>query len=83
MEKIYLAKEELDQLKELQEKNNSIISAFGELEVSQQTLNKQKENLINSYNELKQEENKIAIFLQNKYGEGTIEIDTGEFVKSS
>lgn len=83
MEKIYLTKEELDQLKELRENDKTLTTAFGEIEISIQSLNVQKQNLIKSYNELKQNENRIADMLQSKYGDGTIEIETGEFIKKT
>jgi len=83
MEKIYLTKEELDQLKELRENDKTLTTAFGEIEISIQSLNVQKQNLIKSYNELKQNENRIANMLQSKYGDGTIEIETGEFIKKT
>lgn len=83
MEKTFLTKEELDQLKEIQEKNKSLVSAFGEIEISIQTLNNQKQNLINSFNELKETEKILADTLQKKYGNGSIDIETGEFIKLS
>jgi hypothetical protein len=83
MEKIYLTKEELDQLKKLRENDKTLTTAFGEIEISIQSLNVQKQNLIKSYNELKQNENRIANMLQSKYGDGTIEIETGEFIKKT
>jgi hypothetical protein len=45
MENIYLTKEELDQLKELRENDKTLTTAFGEIEISIQSLNVKKHNL--------------------------------------
>lgn len=83
MEKIYLTKEELDQIKELQENEKTLTTTFGQIEISIQALNAQKQDLINSHNELKQNQNRVANTLQIKYGNGTIDIETGEFIKKT
>jgi len=80
MEKKVLTQEELQEVKDLQIENSNLISQFGELEVVIQNLSLKKEELIIKLKELKDKEVKIGQILQNKYGDGNIDIETGEFI---
>ena len=80
MEKKVLTQEELQEVKNLQVENNNLISQFGELEVVIQNLSLRKEELITKLKELKDKEVKIGQILQEKYGDGNIDIETGEFI---
>ena len=80
MEKKVLTQEELQEVKDLQIENSNLISQFGELEVVIQNLSLRKEELIVKLKELKDKEVKIGQTLQDKYGDGNIDIETGEFV---
>ena len=80
MEKKVLTQEELQEVKNLQVENNNLISQFGELEVIIQNLSLRKEELITKLKELKDREVKIGQTLQDKYGDGNIDIETGEFL---
>jgi len=80
MEKKVLTQEELQEVKNLQVENNNLISQFGELEVVIQNLSLRKEELITKLKELKDREVKIGQTLQDKYGDGNIDIETGEFI---
>lgn len=81
MEKILLTQEEINELKSIQEQNNQLISNFGQLEIAIQSLELQKEQLIETLSALKSKENELGQTLQNKYGNGNINIETGEFTK--
>ena len=82
MEKIFLTEEELNQLKQLQKQEGNIVASLGEIEYQIQVLTSQKE----SYKDLiftnRLEGEKLAQQLQDKYGEGNINVETGEFTKS-
>ena len=80
MEKKVLTQEELQEVKDLQIENSNLISQFGELEVVIQNLSLKKEELITKLKELKDKEVKIGQTLQDKYGDGNIDIETGEFI---
>jgi len=80
MEKKVLTQEELQEVKDLQIENSNLISQFGELEVVIQNLSLKKEELIIKLKELKDKEVKIGQILQDKYGDGNIDIETGEFI---
>lgn len=81
MDKIFLTKEELEDLKLLQDQNKILVNAFGELEINSQILKSQKERLVNNLNELRNKQQVLSESLQKKYGEGTVNIETGEFTK--
>jgi hypothetical protein len=82
-ETITLTEQELSDLKLIQEKGNQLMIKFGEVEMSIQILELQKENLVESLVELKQRETTYGQMLQDKYGSGNINIETGEFTKIS
>jgi len=78
-----LAQGEIQEIKDFQEKRRTIVQQFGILEYNIQDLEAQKQQLVIELNNLKQIETQIGSKLQNKYGEGTIDIEKGEFVKYS
>lgn len=80
MEKKVLTQEEIQQLKEIKSKNSYLVEQFGLIEYQIQLLNIQKNNIIKELNDIKSIENKIGSELQNKYGNGTIDIENGYFI---
>ena len=81
MEKVFLTEEEKKQLSELQTKETEILNKIGEISVNISLLNTQKENKIKEATQLNEQKTKIAQQLQTKYGEGSINLETGEFTK--
>jgi len=82
MEKKVLTQEELQEIKAIQTENTSVVSQFGELEVVTQNLLIRKEELVKKFKELKDREVAIGNILQEKYGNGNIDLETGEFISS-
>ena len=83
MEKIVLTTDELQSLKNFQSTRSQIINDFGIIEFQIQELKTQKEILVETLANLKIEENKVSQELQDKYGEGNIDLTSGEFVSAS
>lgn len=81
MEKVLLEKSELDTIKEIQQTEIDLVDQFGRIEFQVQTLLLQKEELKQEIAKLKIASNKLGEQLQQKYGEGNINIETGEFTK--
>lgn len=79
METKVLTQEEITQLKDLQDKRKILSEQFGLLEINYET---QKQSLLYQLNQLLQEEDKIGSQLQEKYGDGTINLDKGEFTNN-
>ena len=82
MEQIKLSQEELTTLTQLQATQTNIINSLGQLEYSIQLLELQKEGLTEQIEELKKTETKIGQELTAKYGNGSINLDSGTFTKS-
>jgi hypothetical protein len=77
-----LTQEEISQLNFLEQERSELIFKFGQLEFQIQQINLEKENLKNQMLNLRQTELNLAQTLQNKYGEGTIDLAKGEFISS-
>jgi 3-dehydroquinate dehydratase len=83
MEKIVLTQEELNELNQLQEQRQTITGDFGIVELRIQELELQKEKIIETLNQQQDQETQFGQKIQDKYGEGTININTGEFTKTN
>ena len=86
MSVVKLQEEELQELKEIQKANNEIIVNLGALdldinatEISLESLKERRKKLRNDFIDLQARQKKSAQELQDKYGEGNIDLETGEF----
>ena len=77
-----LTQEEITQLKKVQQDRVNLIEKFGVLEMHKQELKLQEQQLSSSYQQLKQYEEQLGKQLQDKYGDGTIDLEKGEFISS-
>ena len=73
------SEQELNQLKDLRSKLNKITSQFGQLAVSKIKIKETEDNLKIQLSALEKQEIDLAKTLSNKYGKGTINIETGNF----
>ena len=73
-----LTPEELETLQTLQTKTNQITLQFGQLYLSKNRLNEQEVQLKEILKNLEQEESTLAKSLSDKYGNGTLDLDTGK-----
>jgi hypothetical protein len=80
MESKVLTQEEIQSLKELQENQLNLLTTLGDIEYQISILESKKQFLKNQV--LKQIENeaKIGKELQEKYGDGNIDLEKGEFI---
>jgi hypothetical protein len=83
METKVLEQEELQQVKDVQQERLTLTDQFGVIEYNIQDLEQQKSQLISRLAILKQKEIELGKMLQEKYGDGTINIEKGEFTSSS
>ena len=74
-----LTKDEINQLKELRSKMNQITIQFGQLSINKIKLEESQDKLKNELASLEQQEINLAKSLSNKYGKGTINLETGTF----
>ena len=73
---------ELNQLKDLRTKLNQVTVKFGQVKISQIKLKETEESLKKQLADLEKQEVDIAKSLSNKYGKGSINIETGTFTPS-
>jgi hypothetical protein len=82
METKVLTQEELQSLKAIQEKRIQLTEQFGLIEMRIQEMGLQKEFLKEELKKLQQEEITIGESLQKTYGDGTINLEKGEFISN-
>jgi hypothetical protein len=75
-----LTQEEINQLKSIQQERFSVIDKFGTIEIQFQELESIKQKLKLEYENLKQKEEVLGKQLQDKYGDGSIDLEKGEFI---
>tara|TARA_R110002153_G_scaffold13542_1_gene50240 strand:- start:9 stop:269 length:261 start_codon:yes stop_codon:yes gene_type:complete len=71
--------EELTTLRTIQTKSQNATFQFGQLYLNKLKLEEQETILKNHVKEIEQEESQVAKQLSDKYGKGSIDIETGEF----
>ena len=74
-----ITEEEIKKVKDLRIKFNQLVETIGSIEVQKIQLELQKEELKVSLLDINKEEVKVAQDLEEKYGKGTISLETGEF----
>lgn len=74
-----LTTEEIEQIKSVQESQEQLVNNFGELEFQIQSLELQKEKLVEQLESYKTKEKELANQLSEKYGNGTINVEKGIF----
>jgi hypothetical protein len=83
MNKIYLTEEEKKEIVDIQNQENDYMVQLGQIEYQIQSLKSQKLTISEELKMFEQRKTKFAQQLQNNYGEGSINIETGEFTKTN
>ena len=76
---IKFSEEELKSIQEIQTTYNQITMTFGSFSVQRVNLDKQEEELKTTLTDTRTKENELAKELTDKYGKGSLNIETGEF----
>lgn len=86
MEKTVFAAEEIEKIKELQDKYNTLGVQLVQLKLAQKNakeylngLNDQELLIEQHIFDINQEEKDLALQLDEKYGEGSLDLESGEF----
>ena len=74
-----LTSEELEKLQKFQTQNNQIANFLGQIEIQKQVLESQKIDILQQLSKFQEESSELSKELQEKYGNGNIDIETGEF----
>ena len=80
MEKQVLTQEEIQSLKNIQLNQSLLIEQLGLLEYKVLILEKEKEKLKQTLQNQIETEEQIGKQLQQKYGDGSIDLEKGEFI---
>ena len=75
-DKIKLSKEDL---KSYQQRQNQITFNLGNVDIQKAILEGQRSAILDNLADLQEESNKTAKEMQKKYGEGNVNLETGEF----
>jgi len=81
MEKIILTPEELKQLQETQQQKDKISLELGQIELELDSLKRRKQSILEKSYKLENDMILLGNSLESKYGNGTIDLETGEFTK--
>lgn len=80
---VTLAQEELTQLRENQETLNTIALALGQTELQIYALKNSAQALKEKYDSTVQEQENLSKALSEKYGDGSVNLESGEFTSAS
>jgi hypothetical protein len=81
MENKFLTPEELTEIKSLNDQRNKLTEVFGNLEFDLQLIKLEKLKVVEELKNVSEATDKMALKLQEKYGEGNVNVETGEFIK--
>jgi stress response protein YsnF len=74
-----LTTQEIEKLEKLKSNFDNLVQQIGNIEIQIMNLQLQKEELKMNLQEIKLEEINLGKELEDKYGNGTISLETGEF----
>ena len=77
-----LSKEEVATLTEYQKQTNELVGAIGQIELQIDLLKSKKIECLETFNKLRINQQKTADSLQEKYGDGNIDLEKEEFIPS-
>jgi hypothetical protein len=83
MENTKLTVEEVEKLTKIQQDNAAVASELGNLEITKLQIEARRNEVVEYFNKLKEEEQAFGKELSEKYGNGTINLERGEFISSS
>jgi peptidoglycan hydrolase CwlO-like protein len=80
MENQKLTEEEIKKIQELQGKRQNTVLELGNLETYQYDIDTRKEELHTVLDELRKSDQELGKELNEKYGDGSIDLEKGEFI---
>mgnify|MGYP003139076557 CR=1 FL=1 len=76
---VKFTEEELKSIKDLQENYNKQVYALGQISYQMTTLKEQKELLLKGLGDIRAKESELAKDFNSKYGQGSLDLETGTF----
>lgn len=77
--KTKLEQRELEVIQKFQQQENSLVHSLGEITVTEILLNDKKEIYKKELIKLQKDQSEFVKILNDKYGDGNINLETGEF----
>ena len=74
--------EEIQEIQDLQQLYTTVVTQAGQVHLEEITLHERKKQVEANFEEVKRKEQEILSNLNTKYGQGSINIETGEFTPS-
>jgi|TARA_B100000780_G_C20973387_1_gene388689 hypothetical protein len=79
---IKLLEEEVTILTDFQSRNNDIVVQIGAATLRIDALDRQKQELLEKFQDLQKDQTEFGKKVQEKYGDGSINLEKGEFTAS-
>jgi hypothetical protein len=76
-----LTKEEIENLNSLQQQQNNLIYNLGQTEYQLKVFEDRKKNIYQNLQNLEGKQTESAQEIENKYGQGSVNLENGEFIK--
>ena len=76
-----LTEDELSSIKNVKQEYSDLAVSLGELELQISSFNREKSRLLELHKQLLEKEGELAQKLQDKYGQGSINLETGEITQ--
>lgn len=83
MDNTKLTVEEIEKLQEIQQQNQALALELGNLEITKIQIENRYDELVEFHAQLKSKEQELGKELSTKYGNGTIDLEKGEFIPNS
>ena len=77
-----LTKEEIENLTSLQQEQNDLIFSLGQAEYQLEFMENRKKEVYQKLGALEGKQTTEAKAIEEKYGQGSVNLETGEFIKS-
>lgn len=79
MENIQLTQEELNNLNIIKQRTDFILKEFGQISLIKLTIEERESQAKEFLNKTKDMEKQVSVYLEQKYGKGSVDLDKGEF----
>jgi hypothetical protein len=80
MEPIKMTAEEIEKFQSIQQKNNLVVNELGAIELVKLQIERRRTEAMNFLTSLREEEQAFGKELSEKYGDGSIDLEKGEFI---
>lgn len=80
MEPVKMTAEEIEKFQSIQQKNNLVVNELGAIELAKLQIERRRSEALSFLTSLREEEQTFGKELSEKYGDGSIDLEKGEFL---